>query len=192
MLESGVSTANVARSREGMSTCHASSRAGEGRTTLKKTRYLLLGFACLSVAIVATELTLASSSEGTPPSASAATPEGRWRTVDDNTGKAQSIIVIWQDRERLYGRIEKLLDPDPNDPEPRCRRCEGELRNRPLLGLTIMYLQKSGEQWSGKILDPDSGKTYQCSITVMGSKLKVRGFIGISLLGRTQYWYRES
>jgi uncharacterized protein (DUF2147 family) len=159
---------------------------------LKKSRQLLFGVACLSVAALATHLTQASGPEASPPSATAATPEGRWRTVDDKTGKAQSIILIWQDRGRLYGRIEKLLDSDPDDPDPRCTRCEGELRNRPLLGLTIMWdLQKNGDQWSGKILDPDSGKIYQCSIAVSGDKLKVRGFIGISLLGRTQYWFRE-
>jgi uncharacterized protein (DUF2147 family) len=188
----------LSRTRLGATASHpdprGASRIPRGENTrLKESRQLLFGVACLSVAALATQLAQASGPEASPSSATAATPEGRWRTVDDKTGKAQSIILIWQDRGRLYGRIEKLLDSDPDDPDPRCTRCEGELRNRPLLGLTIMWdLQKNGDQWSGKILDPDSGKTYQCSIAVSGDKLKVRGFIGISLLGRTQYWFRES
>jgi len=64
-----------------------------------------------------------------------------------------------------------------------------------LIGLRILCdLQKDGAQWSGgKVLDPESGRIYKCSIAVEegGKKLKVRGFIGFSLLGRTQYWLRD-
>jgi hypothetical protein len=75
------------------------------------------------------------------------------------------------------------------DPNPRCVRCDGDAKDRPLIGLTILWgLQKSGDKWSGgKIRDPDNGKIYKCSIALEGNKLKVRGFIGFSLLGRTQY-----
>ena len=67
------------------------------------------------------------------------------------------------------------------------------MKGRPLIGLRILWdLQKGSDQWSGgKILDPDNGKIYKCSISLDGKKLKVRGFIGFSLLGRTQYWLRE-
>ena len=122
---------------------------------------------------------------------SKATPIGRWKTMDDTSGQAKSIVVIWQDDGRLFGRIDKLLDQNPVDPNPRCVRCDGDSKYRPLIGLTILWgLQKSGEQWSGgKILDPDNGKIYKCSIALEGKKLKVRGFIGFSLIGRTQYWF---
>jgi uncharacterized protein (DUF2147 family) len=122
-------------------------------------------------------------------------PVGRWRTVDDATGKVNSVVVVWEQGGKLYGKIEKLVDPEPQDPDPRCTRCEGEMKDRPLVGLRILWdLKKDGNQWSGgKILDPDNGKTYRCSIAVEdgGAKLKVRGFIGLSLLGRTQHWLRE-
>jgi len=122
-------------------------------------------------------------------------PAGRWKTVDDTTGKVKSLVVIWEENGRLYGRIEKLVDPDPQDPDPRCERCEGELKGKPLLGLRILWnLQKDGDEWSGgKILDPDNGKVYKCHIALEhdGKKLKVRGFIGFSLLGRTQHWLRD-
>ena len=119
------------------------------------------------------------------------TPVGRWKTVDDVTSRAKSIISIWAENARLYGRIETLIDPDPRDPDPRCDRCDGEMKGRPLIGLRILWdLQKDGERWSGgQILDPENGKTYKCSLTLEegGQKLKVRGLIGFSLLGRTQH-----
>jgi uncharacterized protein (DUF2147 family) len=122
-------------------------------------------------------------------------PLGRWKTVDDVTGKINSVVVIWEENGKLYGKIEKLVDPDPQDPDPRCVHCEGEMKDRPLMGLRILWgLWKDGDQWSGgKILDPDNGKTYKCYIAVEdgGKKLRVRGFIGFSLLGRTQYWLRD-
>jgi len=130
-----------------------------------------------------------------PSNHSSASPVGRWKTLDDVTGKATSVVSIGEKDGKLYGRIEKLIDPDPKDPDPRCDRCGGELKGRPLIGLRILWdLRKVGDEWSGgKILDPDNGKVYKALIAVEsdGKRLKVRGFIGFSLLGRTQYWLRE-
>jgi uncharacterized protein (DUF2147 family) len=106
-----------------------------------------------------------------------------------------SIVVIWEANGKLYGKIEKLVDPDPGDLNPRCTRCDGELKGRPLIGLQILWdLRKDGDEWSGgKILDPDNGKVYKCYIALEdgGEKLKVRGYLGFSLLGRTEYWLRD-
>jgi uncharacterized protein (DUF2147 family) len=124
-----------------------------------------------------------------------ASPLGQWKTVDDATGRAKSIVVIWEDCGKLYGRIERLIDPDPHDTDPRCQQCAGDLKGQRLIGLRILWdLRKDGEVWTGgKIFDPGNGKTYKCSIALGdgGKKLQVRGFIGFSLLGRTQYWLRE-
>jgi len=124
-----------------------------------------------------------------------ATPIGRWRTVDDVTGKINSVVTIGEKEGKLYGRIERLINPDPNDADPRCRRCPGDLKGQRLLGLRILWgLRQDGDRWTGgEILDPDNGKIYSCSLTVKegGKKLRVRGFIGFSLLGRTQYWLRD-
>ena len=126
---------------------------------------------------------------------SAISPVGRWKTIDDVTGKVKSVVAIWEENGKLYGRVQKLLDPDPKDPNPTCEDCEGELKGKPVIGLRILWdLQKDGDGWSGgTILDPSNGKTYKCLVSVEdgGTKLKVRGFIGISVLGRTQYWHRE-
>ncbi len=122
-------------------------------------------------------------------------PVGQWRTVDDATGKTKSVVTIWEEAGKLYGRIQKLVNPDPKDPNPTCDGCSGEQKGQPVIGMRILWdLQKDGDAWSGgTILDPESGKTYKCLVSVEegGTKLKVRGFIGLSLLGRTQYWLRE-
>ncbi len=110
-------------------------------------------------------------------------PTGRWKTVDDATGKVKSLVVIWEENGRLYGKIDQLVNPDPQDPDPRCIRCEGALQGRPLAGLRILWdFRKDGEQWSGgSVLDPDNGKVYKCYLALEdgAKKLKVRGFIGV-------------
>jgi uncharacterized protein (DUF2147 family) len=119
-------------------------------------------------------------------------PVGKWKTFDDETGELKSIINIWEEDGILFGTIEKIFPKPDEDPDPLCDKCPGELKDQPVIGMTIMKdLTRSGKQWKGgTILDPDNGKTYSCKIEVIeaGKKLKVRGFIGFSLLGRTQYW----
>jgi uncharacterized protein (DUF2147 family) len=128
-------------------------------------------------------------------SSSINSPVGRWRTVDDATGKVKSVVMITLENGKLYGRVQKLVNPDPQDPTPTCKDCTGDQKGKPVIGLRILWdLQKDGDAWSGgTILDPANGKTYKCLLSVEdgGMKLKVRGFIGLALLGRTQYWFRE-
>jgi uncharacterized protein (DUF2147 family) len=74
-----------------------------------------------------------------------------------------------------------------------CKNCSGEDANKPILGLTIIKgLSKDGKEYSsGEIIDPKNGRNYKCTIVLQSKdKLKVRGYIGFALLGRTQYWYR--
>jgi uncharacterized protein (DUF2147 family) len=130
----------------------------------------------------------AAGSSATPDS-----PVGLWKTVDDVTGKVKSVVKIWEERGKLYGKVQNLVDPV--DPNPTCQDCPGNQKGKPVVGLRILWdLQKDQNGWSGgTILDPESGKTYKCLVSLEdgGKKLKVRGFIGLSLLGRTQYWLRE-
>ena len=67
-----------------------------------------------------------SRAENDTQASSASSPVGRWKTVDDVTGKVKSVVAIWEENGKLYGRIQKLLDPDPEDPNPTCDDCEGE------------------------------------------------------------------
>ena len=127
--------------------------------------------------------------------AAAQSPAGRWRTIDDKTGQVKSIVNLWVQDGVLYGRVEKIINPDPNNPEHKCMHCPGDLDNKPVVGLQFLWgLKQAGNEWNGGyILDPDNGTTYKCLIALedKGKKMKVRGFIGFSLLGRSQTWTRE-
>jgi len=116
---------------------------------------------------------------------------GKWKTIDDTSGKAKSIVEIYQNDGKVYGKVIEILNPDRQD--AKCDNCEGEDANKPVMGLVIIRgLTKDDEEYnSGRILDPESGKLYKCYIELEEvDKLKVRGYIGFSLLGRTQYWQR--
>ncbi len=116
---------------------------------------------------------------------------GKWKTIDDVTGKEKSIIEIYQKNGKVYAKILKLLTP--GDENKVCDECEGDNKGKPIVGMVIINgLSKDDEEWNGgTILDPKNGKVYKCYITLeQKNKLKVRGYIGFSLIGRTQYWYR--
>ncbi len=119
-------------------------------------------------------------------------PVGDWRTIDDETGEAKSIITIWEEKGVLYGKILEILNPAKKSAV--CSKCKGALKNQPVLGMRIIWgLKKDGNKWTkGKILDPKSGKTYKSKLKLThgGNKLEVRGYIGFSLLGRSQIWER--
>jgi uncharacterized protein (DUF2147 family) len=135
------------------------------------------------------ESTFARADEG------AGTLVGRWKTIDDKSGRAKSVVVIYEEDGKLSGKVGQLLEPNKNDPDPKCTKCSGDLKDKPILGLRIMWgLKKDSQMWSGgRIVDPDNGKVYRVNLTLTdgGKKLMVRGFIGLALLGRTQTWLRE-
>lgn len=113
---------------------------------------------------------------------------GKWTTVDDETGQAKSTVEIFKKSDgKYYGKIIKLLQKPEND---NCVNCKDDRKNKPLLGLEIIRgLKKEGNEFAGgTITDPKTGKTYKCIITRNGEKLNVRGYIGLSLIGRTQTW----
>jgi uncharacterized protein (DUF2147 family) len=123
-------------------------------------------------------------------------PVGRWITVDDNNGKDRSWVLIEEKDGVLTGRIERLIVDPGEDPAPKCDKCKGDRKDQPVTGMVILWdLKKDGDEWSGgRILDPENGKDYKCFIKVEngGARLKVGGFIGFALLGRTQYWKRAA
>lgn len=120
---------------------------------------------------------------------------GTWMTIDDETGQAKSYVHIWVHNGVAYGKINKLLNRKPGeDPDPVCTECKGESHGKKVVGLTILWgLKQDGDEWAGgHIMDPKNGKVYKCKIKAEngGQTLKVRGFIGISLIGRNQVWKR--
>lgn len=126
----------------------------------------------------------------------AQSPVGKWKTIDDETGVAKSVVEIYEKDGQLYGKIVELLNLEPDeDPNPNCDQCdEDDSRyNQKVIGMEIMQaMKKSGRQWEkGTILDPKKGKVYDCKIWLNEedpNELMVRGYIAFFF--RTQSWYR--
>jgi uncharacterized protein (DUF2147 family) len=135
---------------------------------------------------------LSTSPPGSPAERS---PVGLWKTIDDHTGKPRGLVRITEANGEYQARVEKTFPKPGEDPNPKCEKCEGARQNQPVIGMTILWgLKKQGDEYQdGEILDPESGKIYRARMRLQdgGEKLDVRGFIGFSLLGRSQTWIRE-
>ncbi|HMH69260.1 MAG TPA: DUF2147 domain-containing protein [Pinirhizobacter sp.] len=123
-----------------------------------------------------------------------ATPVGTWKTIDDKTGQPKALVQITEAGGKLEGKIIKVLKSD-DGPNPVCKACDGERKDKPVEGMTILWgLAKDGDEWNGgQILDPKNGKIYKAKMSLDdgGRKLNVRGYIGFSLMGRSQVWQRQ-
>lgn len=115
---------------------------------------------------------------------------GQWQTIDDETGKPRSIVEIYEQAGKIYGKIVQLFRNSEEEPDPVCHKCTDYRKNQKIMGMVILeQLESKGQEWSGgKILDPANGKIYDCKIWLEEGKLKVRGYLG--LLFRTQTWQR--
>lgn len=122
------------------------------------------------------------------------TPEGRWKTIDDKTGRTKAIVHIVKDGDALRGSIEKLFRLPEEIQDPVCKACAGDRKDKRIVGMTILWdLRAVDGAWDkGSILDPENGKIYRCkaSLSADGQSLTVRGYLGFSLLGRSQTWKR--
>lgn len=122
-------------------------------------------------------------------------PAGLWKTIDDSSGQPKGLVRIREANGSYEGKLEKIFPKPGEDPSPRCDKCEGARRNQPVLGMTILWgLTRQGDEYQGgEALDPENGKIYRAKMKLIdgGKKLEVRGFIGISLFGRSQTWLRE-
>ena len=122
------------------------------------------------------------------------TPVGLWSTIDDATGKAKALVRIVENAGVLSGRIEQIFNPDLGW-DGRCSKCRDKRKDQPVLGMRILTnVRKAVDEYvGGEILDPENGNVYSCKLHLSddGQTLEVRGFIGISLFGRTQVWIRH-
>ena len=124
-------------------------------------------------------------------SANAQSVIGKWKTFDDATGDSKSIVEITEKDGKIYGKVIEILNPAKKN--AKCNNCPDSDKDKPVLGLYVIKgLSKDGKEYSnGKILDPNSGKLYKCTVSLDGNdKLKVRGYVGISAFGRNQIWTR--
>ncbi|MDO5059571.1 MAG: DUF2147 domain-containing protein [Neisseria sp.] len=113
--------------------------------------------------------------------------EGKWRTIDDETKQPKAVVQISKNGSTFSGKIVSLANGVKNE----CPACKA---GTPLVGLTVLtgLKEDGGKYTSGKIYDPKSGKTYSAKAELAngGNSLKVRGYLGVSALGRTQTWQR--
>ena len=118
-------------------------------------------------------------------------PTGRWKTIDDETGQAKSIVEISRASNGTFsGRIVELLDP--SRPNPTCDKCRDDRKDKPITGMEIIRGMKAdGASWSGgTILKPDEGKVYKSKMELVenGAKLKVSGCV--AFICKSQLWER--
>ncbi|WP_343532004.1 DUF2147 domain-containing protein [Pedobacter sp.] len=119
---------------------------------------------------------------------------------DDILGKwinpsGEGQIEIYKRGEKFFGKLVWIKDPNDENGKPKTdeKNPNESLRNKPILGLEILKnFEFNGGKWQdGTIYDPKSGKTYSCKLTLKEpNQLSIRGYIGVSLIGRTEVWKR--
>lgn len=117
---------------------------------------------------------------------------GKWKTIDDRTGKPKGIIKIYEKDGMMYGHVLEILEEGKED--AKCIKCDGELKDKPVLGMEIITAAKENKdgEWKGKrLFDPEQGMTFRCKIWLNPdntNELKVRGYL--AFIYRTQTWIR--
>ncbi|WP_130802406.1 DUF2147 domain-containing protein [Acinetobacter ihumii] len=122
---------------------------------------------------------------------------GIWQNIDDKTGSPKGLIEIRQDANGAYiGKVIKITPRPGYTPKETCVNCPPPYTNKPILGmdvLTGLKHDKDLDYKNGKIIDPLSGKIYsmKAKLSPNGKRLQLRGYVGVSALGRTQIWIRQ-
>ena len=117
----------------------------------------------------------------------------KWVTIDDKTGNKKSVVELYKEDGKLYGKIVYLFPREGREPNPKCKECTDDRKDQPLVGLQIVRdLKWNGTSWEGgTIVDPENGKIYTVKMWVSGKNgemLQVRGYLGPFY--RTQTWIR--
>src|SRR3974390_1229209 len=123
------------------------------------------------------------------------TANGLWQSVDDDTQQPNAWFLIKDDGSGVYqGMIVRMFIKPGERMDALCDQCSDDRRNRPWLGLEIIRgMRRDGMHYTnGTILDPRNGNIWSAEMTLTpdNKTLVVRGFLGISLLGKNQYWTR--
>jgi uncharacterized protein (DUF2147 family) len=121
----------------------------------------------------------------------AETPVGKWKTVDEKSGKVTSEVEIYEQNGKLFGKVVALTEPNDKQGKPKvCVACTGADKNKPIVGLVILRnLGLEGDRYKGgTVLDPEDGKVYPAEIWVEDGKLMVRGYSGF--LYKTRTWLK--
>ncbi|WP_010113644.1 DUF2147 domain-containing protein [Acinetobacter sp. P8-3-8] len=123
---------------------------------------------------------------------------GIWKNIDDKTGSSKAVLEVRQEANGTYtGKIIKITPRPGYTPKETCIDCPAPYTNKPILGMDVLKnLKQTGEESysGGKIIDPLTGKIYsmKAKLSANGNRLSLRGYIGVSALGRSQIWIREN
>ena len=119
---------------------------------------------------------------------------GKWKTIDDETGRVKSVVEITERDGLLYGTVVELFRLPEEDQDPYCDKCDDDRKDKRVLGMEIVRDMAFDKEWQwedGTICDPKKGSVYDCEMWFEDGNfdvLKVRGYI--LFLFRTQEWYR--
>ncbi|MBD8010294.1 MULTISPECIES: DUF2147 domain-containing protein [Acinetobacter] len=123
---------------------------------------------------------------------------GTWQQIDDKTGSPKAIIEIRQnDNGTFAGKIVKVTPRPGYTPQKTCNKCPAPYTNQPILGMDVLTGLKNVEGTNnyekGRVIDPLSGKIYDAKVRLSanGKRLTLRGYVGVSALGRSQTWIRQ-
>ncbi len=120
---------------------------------------------------------------------------GKWKTIDDRTGNPKGLIEIYEKDGMMYGKILKVLEKGREGEEILCVKCDGDMKNQPVVGMHIIKKGVKNEdgEWKGKYLfDPEQAMTFRFKIWLNPDnedELKVRGYL--AFIYRTQTWVRQ-
>ncbi len=115
---------------------------------------------------------------------------GMWKITDENSKVEKSVVEIFEKDNAYHGRVVRIL---PTSKRTHCDQCEGELKDKPLVGMVIIsdLVKTANGGEDGKILNPANGNTYSCYIELVGpDRLKLRGYLGFPAFGKTMYYNR--
>lgn len=123
---------------------------------------------------------------------------GTWQQIDDKTGSPKALIEIRQDSNGTYaGKIVKVTPRPGYTPQKTCNKCPAPYTNQPILGMDVLTgLKQVGDSVNyekGHVIDPLAGKIYDAKVRLSsnGKRLTLRGYVGVSALGRSQTWIRQ-
>ena len=122
---------------------------------------------------------------------------GLWQTIDDKTGAPKGQVEIRKEANGTFvGKVTKITPRTGYTHKEICVDCPAPYTNKPILGMDVLTGLKQGQgsnYVNGRILDPNTGKIYsmKAKLSANGKRLHLRGYVGVSVLGRNQIWIRE-
>ncbi|MDG1381061.1 MAG: DUF2147 domain-containing protein [Flavobacteriales bacterium] len=119
---------------------------------------------------------------------------GRWKTIDDETGRVKSVVEMSERDGQFFGTVVELFRLPEEDQDPHCEKCDDDRKDMRVLGMDIVRnMEVEEDEWDeGTICDPKNGKVYGCKMWFEegdSNTLKVRGYWGF--IYRTQEWIRQ-